>query len=47
MEKIKSIGRPVHAIILKKKTMQIVNMNAIFLIFIGTLVRFSYFPERS
>ena len=47
MEKIKSIGRPIHAIILKKKTMQSVNMNAIFLIFIGTLVRFSYFPERS
>ena len=47
MEKIKSIGKPVHAIISKKKTMQIINMNAIFLIFIGTLVRFSYFPERS
>ena len=47
MEKIKSIGRPVLAIILKKKTMQIINMNAIFLIFIGTLVRFSYWPSRS
>ena len=47
MEKIKSFARPVLAVILKKKTMQIINMNAIFLIFIGTLVRFSYFPERS